>query len=123
MKLMIDKGQIANILHDSYIAGNPVYDNSFIQITSYASDIDMKDVETNQAWKFKIVDGELQYDQEKIALKLESDAKRKREARYNNESDVYLYTFLEELALHVATPNAVKWLEEKAKIKKEIPTE
>lgn len=87
MKILIEKDKIVNIYHDDYIAGNPVYDNSFIPITSYASDVDMKDVEQNQAWKFKIVEGELQYDQEKIAAKLNADVIRKRVARYQSEVD------------------------------------
>lgn len=87
MKTILENNQILNLYPDDYIAGNPVYDNSFIQITSYASDIDMKDVETNQAWKFKIVDGELQYDQEKITAKLNADVIRKRVQRYQSEVD------------------------------------
>jgi hypothetical protein len=87
MKLMTENNKILNIVNDNYIAGNPIYDNSFIQIKSYAKDIDMKDVEQNQAWKFKIVDGELQYDQEKIAAKLALDIDRKREQEYSNKVD------------------------------------
>jgi hypothetical protein len=72
---------------DNYELGNYKHTNYFIQITSYASDIDMKDVQENQAWKFKIVDGELQYDQDKIKTKLNSDVIAKRVQRYQSESD------------------------------------
>lgn len=117
MKVLIEDGKILNIYSDNYVAGNPVYDNSFIQITSYASDIDMKDVETNQAWKFKIVNGELQYDQDKIKTKLNNDIIAKRRARYMAEVDPLT---LEGLLDNDA--DLIKLAKEiKAKIKLELP--
>ena len=124
MKVLIENNQIANIYPDSYISGNPTYDNSFIPITSYASDIDMKDVQNNKAWKFKIVDGELQYDQDKIKVKLNNDIIRKRQARYIQEVDPLT---LEAIRLGVSTIEGKALKEEANKrveqIKKELPKE
>lgn len=80
MKLLIENNQIVNLYPDNYDSGNKEYNNSFIQITSYASDIDMKDVEQNQAWKFKITDGQLQYDVPAIKAKVDAGEKTDDEA-------------------------------------------
>lgn len=81
MKAQYDNGRIANLMPDDYTG------ESFIDIKSYALDIDMKDVETNQAWKFKIVEGELQYDYGKILEKENREIISKRVARYQQEVD------------------------------------
>lgn len=115
MKIQIDKktGVFANFQIDEYVCDESV------QITSYASDIDMKDVETNQAWKFKIVDGELQYDQEAIKTKLNNDIIRKRQARYQNETDPILLEIMYEEKANGKTNGDLDQLKQELKTKKE----
>jgi hypothetical protein len=78
MKLMIENNQILNIVPDDYIAGNPIYDDNFIQIKSIADDVDPEDIKQNRAWKFKIDDkGHLSYDLEKIKQQKIKELKEK----------------------------------------------
>lgn len=118
MKVAINEFNGLHSFHQDEYTFPKNHTYQLIPIISYAPDIDMKDVEQNQAWKFKIDDkGFLEYDQEKINKKLNDDIIAKRLRRYQIEVDP--------LTLEALRNDDINLLEQAnkivEKIKKELP--